>query len=62
MFQYRLDPADVTRQVRAALAEDIGGGDLTAALIPPTRRARASRAPVGSLATTPAMQRSVTGR
>lgn len=41
MFQYRLDPADVTRQVRAALAEDIGGGDLTAALIPPTRRARA---------------------
>jgi len=41
MFQYRLDPADVTRQVRAALAEDIGGGDLTAALIPPARRARA---------------------
>ena len=41
MFQYRLDPADVTRQVRTALAEDIGGGDLTAALIPPTRRARA---------------------
>ena len=41
MFQYRLDPADVTRQVRAALAEDIGGGDLTAALIPPARHARA---------------------
>ena len=41
MFQYRLDPADVTRQVRAALVEDLGSGDLTAALIPPAQRARA---------------------
>jgi nicotinate-nucleotide pyrophosphorylase (carboxylating) len=35
-------PADLARQVAAALAEDIGGGDLTAALIPPARAGRAT--------------------
>jgi nicotinate-nucleotide pyrophosphorylase (carboxylating) len=35
-------PADLARQVAAALAEDIGGGDLTAALIPPDRAGRAT--------------------
>jgi nicotinate-nucleotide pyrophosphorylase (carboxylating) len=34
-------PADLPRQVAAALAEDVGGGDLTAALIPPDRWGRA---------------------
>jgi nicotinate-nucleotide pyrophosphorylase (carboxylating) len=31
-------PADLAQQVAAALAEDIGAGDLTAALIPPDRQ------------------------
>jgi nicotinate-nucleotide pyrophosphorylase (carboxylating) len=35
-------PADLTRQVAAALAEDVGSGDLTAALIPPARAGRAT--------------------
>jgi nicotinate-nucleotide pyrophosphorylase (carboxylating) len=35
-------PADLARQVAAALAEDIGSGDLTAALIPPDRAGRAT--------------------
>jgi nicotinate-nucleotide pyrophosphorylase (carboxylating) len=35
-------PADLPQQVAAALAEDIGGGDLTAALIPPERAGRAT--------------------
>jgi nicotinate-nucleotide pyrophosphorylase (carboxylating) len=35
-------PADLARQVQAALAEDIGAGDLTAALIPAERSARAT--------------------
>lgn len=35
-------PADLQQQVERALAEDIGSGDLTAALIPAERNARAS--------------------
>jgi nicotinate-nucleotide pyrophosphorylase (carboxylating) len=35
-------PADIGRQVAAALAEDIGSGDLTAALIPADRLGRAT--------------------
>lgn len=35
-------PADLALQVAAALAEDIGAGDLTAALIPAEREARAT--------------------
>lgn len=35
-------PDDISDTVRRALAEDIGSGDLTAALIPPDRRADAS--------------------
>jgi nicotinate-nucleotide pyrophosphorylase (carboxylating) len=35
-------PADLARQVAAALAEDIGAGDLTAALIPATRAGQAT--------------------
>jgi nicotinate-nucleotide pyrophosphorylase (carboxylating) len=35
-------PADLQQQVAAALAEDIGGGDLTAALIPAERIGRAT--------------------
>jgi nicotinate-nucleotide pyrophosphorylase (carboxylating) len=35
-------PADLARQVAAALAEDIGSGDLTADLIPPARAGRAT--------------------
>jgi nicotinate-nucleotide pyrophosphorylase (carboxylating) len=35
-------PADLRQQVAAALAEDIRGGDLTAALIPPERSGRAT--------------------
>jgi nicotinate-nucleotide pyrophosphorylase (carboxylating) len=35
-------PADLSRQVAAALAEDIGPGDLTAALIPAESMARAT--------------------
>jgi nicotinate-nucleotide pyrophosphorylase (carboxylating) len=35
-------PVDLPRQVAAALAEDIGTGDLTAALIPPERNGRAT--------------------
>ena len=41
MFQHPLDPASVTRQVEAALAEDVGAGDLNAALIDPAQRLRA---------------------
>jgi len=33
-------PADLPRQVAAALAEDVRGGDLTAALIPPEKNGR----------------------
>jgi nicotinate-nucleotide pyrophosphorylase (carboxylating) len=35
-------PADLASKVAAALAEDVGGGDLTAALIPPERTGRAT--------------------
>jgi nicotinate-nucleotide pyrophosphorylase (carboxylating) len=35
-------PADLPRQVAAALAEDIGAGDLTAALIPEQRQGKAT--------------------
>src|SRR5277367_179693 len=35
-------PADLPQQVAAALTEDIRGGDLTAALIPPERSGRAT--------------------
>jgi nicotinate-nucleotide pyrophosphorylase (carboxylating) len=35
-------PADLQQQVARALAEDVGGGDLTAALIPADRLARAT--------------------
>jgi nicotinate-nucleotide pyrophosphorylase (carboxylating) len=35
-------PADLPQQVAAALAEDIRGGDLTAALIPPEKKGRAT--------------------
>ena len=35
-------PADLAQQVAAALAEDVGSGDLTAALIPPSKTGRAS--------------------
>jgi nicotinate-nucleotide pyrophosphorylase (carboxylating) len=35
-------PADLARQVATALAEDVGAGDLTAALIPPDRQGRAT--------------------
>jgi nicotinate-nucleotide pyrophosphorylase (carboxylating) len=35
-------PADLSRVVAAALAEDIGTGDLTAALVPAARRGRAT--------------------
>ena len=35
-----LPPAQVTEQVAAALREDIGPGDLTAALVPPRQRVR----------------------
>jgi nicotinate-nucleotide pyrophosphorylase (carboxylating) len=35
-------PADLARQVAAALAEDIGSGDLTAALIPAAKTGRAT--------------------
>jgi nicotinate-nucleotide pyrophosphorylase (carboxylating) len=35
-------PADLARQVAAALAEDIGAGDLTAALIPAERNGQAT--------------------
>ena len=41
MFQHPLDPASVRRQVEAALAEDVGAGDLNAALIDPAQRLRA---------------------
>ena len=36
-----IDPATVSADVRRALAEDIGAGDVTAGLIPPTTRVRA---------------------
>jgi nicotinate-nucleotide pyrophosphorylase (carboxylating) len=35
-------PADLAQQVAAALAEDVGSGDLTAALIPPSKTGRAT--------------------
>ena len=35
-------PADLAAQVEHALLEDVGGGDLTAALIPPERRGHAT--------------------
>lgn len=35
-------PSDLAQQVAAALAEDIGGGDLTAALIPESKNGRAT--------------------
>jgi nicotinate-nucleotide pyrophosphorylase (carboxylating) len=35
-------PADIARQVAVALAEDVGSGDLTAALIPAARSGRAT--------------------
>jgi nicotinate-nucleotide pyrophosphorylase (carboxylating) len=35
-------PADLARQVAAALAEDLGSGDLTAALVPPGKTGRAT--------------------
>ncbi len=35
-------PADLAQQVATALGEDIGGGDLTAALIPPDKSGRAT--------------------
>lgn len=35
-------PADLDQQVDAALREDIGSGDVTAALVPPTQRVRGS--------------------
>jgi nicotinate-nucleotide pyrophosphorylase (carboxylating) len=35
-------PADLAPKVAAALAEDVGSGDLTAALIPPERNGRAT--------------------
>ncbi|MBL6808309.1 MAG: carboxylating nicotinate-nucleotide diphosphorylase, partial [Pseudomonadales bacterium] len=41
MFRHPLDPAQVSAQVAAALAEDVGPGDLNAALIDPTQRLRA---------------------
>lgn len=37
----RIDPQEVTVQVRLALAEDLGSGDLTAGLVPPDAEARA---------------------
>lgn len=37
-----MNAADIAAQVRAALAEDIGSGDLTADLIPATNRAEAT--------------------
>ena len=41
LLQHRPDPALIESQVRAALAEDVGAGDLTAALLPADQRARA---------------------
>lgn len=41
MFRHPLDPDAVSADVDAALAEDVGDGDLTAGLIPAERRARA---------------------
>ena len=35
-----IPPAEVAEDVRAALAEDIGTGDLTALMIEPTQQAR----------------------
>jgi nicotinate-nucleotide pyrophosphorylase (carboxylating) len=37
----RLDKDAIARQVAAALAEDLGGGDVTAALVPATQQVRA---------------------
>jgi len=41
VFRHALDPDAVRADVAAALAEDVGGGDLTARLIPAERRVRA---------------------
>jgi nicotinate-nucleotide pyrophosphorylase (carboxylating) len=41
VFRHEIDPAVVEEDVRRALAEDVGAGDLTAALVPAGRRARA---------------------
>lgn len=41
MFHHPLDPDSVSADVRAALAEDVGDGDLTARLIPADRGVRA---------------------
>ena len=40
MNQPFIPPAEVAEDVRAALAEDIGTGDLTALMIEPTQQAR----------------------
>lgn len=37
----RIDSQSIARQVAAALAEDLGGGDVTAALVPAAQRVRA---------------------
>jgi nicotinate-nucleotide pyrophosphorylase (carboxylating) len=37
----RLDSTLIARQVAAALAEDLGGGDVTAALVPPSQQVHA---------------------
>ena len=41
VFNHPLDPTAVAADVRSALAEDVGSGDLTAGLVPAERRARA---------------------
>ena len=41
MFEHPLDTAAVTENVRAALAEDVGSGDVTASLVPADRSSRA---------------------
>jgi nicotinate-nucleotide pyrophosphorylase (carboxylating) len=38
----KVPPEIIARQVSAALAEDVGGGDLTAALVPASQQVRAS--------------------
>lgn len=41
VFRHELNLDDVQADVRLALAEDVGAGDLTASLVPPARSARA---------------------
>ena len=41
VFRHELNLVDVQEDVRLALAEDVGAGDLTARLVPPERLARA---------------------